>query len=87
MTPNDAELLSTLRAANADSASGIQAVPRIAEIAAVRVVDLDIPFGSMVWLILKWVVASIPALIVLALIGAALGGVFAALMAGVGLSR
>jgi hypothetical protein len=46
----------------------------------VTVVDVQMPFGSMVLFILKWTIASIPALIILTLIGfavaAVLGGVF-----------
>lgn len=41
--------------------------------ATVAVVDLQMPFWSMVWFMVKWVIASIPALIILALI---LGGLF-----------
>jgi hypothetical protein len=44
------------------------------------VVDIQMPFGSMVLFILKWTIASIPALIILTLIGfavaAVLGGIF-----------
>ena len=50
----------------------------------VKVVDLTMPFGSMVVFILKWVIASIPAMIILFLIGAVLaavfGGIFASMM-------
>lgn len=35
---------------------------------AVAVVDLRMPFWSMVWFMVKWVIASIPALIILTLI-------------------
>ena len=54
-----------------------QAAPAQAPHRAVRVsvIDFDMPFGSMVVLMLKWVLASIPALLVL---GAVLG--FLALM-------
>jgi hypothetical protein len=37
--------------------------------APVAVVDLQMPFSSMVWFMVKWVIASIPALIILMLIG------------------
>jgi hypothetical protein len=40
----------------------------------VRVVDLDIPFGSMVFLMLKWMLAAIPALLCLAILWALLMG-------------
>ena len=52
--------------------------------AEVTVVDVQMPFGSMVVFILKWTLASIPALIILAVVGALiaglLGGVLAALV-------
>jgi hypothetical protein len=49
----------------------------------VVVTDIDIPFGSMVVLIIKWAIASIPALILLSILGAIVGilvgGVFSAM--------
>jgi len=39
---------------------------------AVRVVDVDMPFGSMVRFMVKWTIASIPALIILAVLAALL---------------
>lgn len=44
----------------------------------VVVVDVRMPFGSMVVFMVKWTLASIPALIILAVVGA----VLAALLAG-----
>lgn len=48
---------------------------------------VDIPFFSMVWLIFKWSLAAIPAMILLGFLGALLsavgGGVIAALFAAV----
>lgn len=49
----------------------------------VTIVDIDIPFGKMVGIILKWSLASIPAMIllwaiimiVLAIFGGILGGI------------
>lgn len=50
----------------------------------VTVVDVRMPFGSMVVFILKWTLASIPALIILAIIGfavaATFGGIFASMV-------
>ena len=47
-------------------------------------VDVQMPFFTMVLLILKWTLASIPAFIILAILGgivaAVLGGLFAGLM-------
>lgn len=51
---------------------------------SVRIVDVDMPFGSMVKFMVKWAIAAIPALIILmiigALVGTLLGGVTAALL-------
>lgn len=49
--------------------------------ARVSVVDIDMPFGSMVKLLLKWTLAAIPAVLILAAIGLALSGLFVGLMA------
>jgi hypothetical protein len=49
----------------------------------VRVVDIDMPIGSMVVFMIKWAIASIPALLILTFAGmfliALLGGVGAGL--------
>ena len=51
---------------------------------SVRIIDVDMPFGSMVKFMVKWAIAAIPALIILMVIGASvgalLGGVTTALM-------
>ncbi len=46
----------------------------------VRVTDIRMPFGSMVLFMVKWAIASIPALIILVVVGAALWGTAAALL-------
>lgn len=46
--------------------------------ARVEVIDINMPFMSMMLFMVKWALASIPALIVLALVGAAAAGVFTA---------
>lgn len=48
----------------------------------VIVTDIKIPFRSMVVLMVKWAVATIPALIILILIGSITFGVINALMGG-----
>jgi hypothetical protein len=48
----------------------------------VVVTDIKIPFGSMIVLMVKWAVATIPALIILILIGSITVGVLNALMGG-----
>ena len=50
---------------------------------AVVITDIDMPFGSMVRFIVKWVIASIPALIILWIIMALFAGVLALLFGGV----
>lgn len=41
----------------------------------VIIVDIKMPFLSMVVLMVKWIIASIPAIIILMIIGAIVGGV------------
>ena len=49
----------------------------------VTVVDVQMPFGSMVVFILKWTLAAVPAMIILfifaAVMAAVFGGIFASL--------
>ena len=54
--------------------------------AAVRIVDVSMPFGSMVVFMLKWAIASIPATIILAVIFIVVAAVIG-LMFGGGLPR
>lgn len=53
-----------------------------ADYGKVVVTDIEIPFGSMVVLMVKWAVASIPALIILSVTGSITFGVINALMGG-----
>lgn len=46
----------------------------------VRVTDIQMPFGSMVVFMVKWAIASIPALIILVVLGAVLWAFVAALL-------
>ena len=48
----------------------------------VVVTDIKIPFMSMVVLMVKWAVATIPALIILSVIGSILFGLFTGLIGG-----
>ncbi len=41
----------------------------------VTIVDIKMPFLSMVVFMVKWIIASIPAIIILMVIGAIVGGV------------
>jgi hypothetical protein len=52
------------------------------EPAPVRIVDIKMPFGSMVVFMVKWAIAAIPALIILAILGALLSGVLVGLFSG-----
>lgn len=44
----------------------------------VRVTDIRMPFGSMVLFMVKWAIASIPALVILVVVGAVIWGAIAA---------
>jgi hypothetical protein len=48
----------------------------------VRIVDVRMPFGSMVVFMVKWAIAAIPAIIILAIISAVVVGIFSALLIG-----
>ena len=48
----------------------------------VTITDVSMPFGSMVIFIFKWSVASIPALILLIIVGAVFAGIFGGLISG-----
>ena len=50
----------------------------------VEVVNFDIPFGQMIWLTIKWTIAAIPALIVLAVLGAVVAAVLGGTLMGLG---
>jgi hypothetical protein len=52
----------------------------------VSVTDVDMPFLSMVRFMVKWAVASIPALLILAILGAVFWGVLLGFFAGLGSS-
>jgi hypothetical protein len=53
----------------------------------VHIADIDMPFTSMVWFMIKWSVAAVPAFIILAILwtigGALFTGVLAGLLGGV----
>ena len=49
---------------------------------SVRVIDINMPFGSMVAFMVKWAIASIPAFIILIIVGAILAGIAGAVMGG-----
>ena len=51
-------------------------------IVKVEVVNFDIPFVQMIWLMIKWTIAAIPALIVLFVIGAILTAVLGGTLLG-----
>jgi len=50
----------------------------------VVVTDINMPFMSMVIFMVKWVVASIPAFIILSILGAVLTGILGTFMSGMG---
>jgi len=49
----------------------------------VRVVDIKMPFGSMVIFMVKWAIASIPALIILFVLAAIVVGFFGGFLGGI----
>ena len=51
---------------------------------SVRIIDIKMPFGSMVMFMVKWAIAAIPALIILALLGAFVAAFLGALFSGGG---
>lgn len=48
----------------------------------VTIVDIKMPFWSMVVFMVKWTVASIPAILILAVLGAILVGILSGLLGG-----
>ena len=50
----------------------------------VVVTDINMPFMSMVIFMVKWVIASIPAFIILSILGAVLTAILSAFMGGMG---
>jgi hypothetical protein len=50
----------------------------------VVVTDIRMPFGSMVAFMVKWTLASIPALIILVVVAAIIAGVFGSMFTGLG---
>jgi hypothetical protein len=48
----------------------------------VTVVDIKMPFSSMVWFMVKWAVAAIPALTILLVLGALALGLMGAVLPG-----
>jgi len=62
-----------------DLSAPVATTKALANVQAVRITDVDMPIGSMIVLILKFAIASIPAMLLLFILGAMLGGVFAGL--------
>lgn len=54
----------------------------VTEQSKVVVTDIKIPFMSMVVLMVKWAVATLPALIILSVIGSIIFGILTSLMRG-----
>jgi hypothetical protein len=50
------------------------------EVSKVEVTDINMPFLSMVWFMVKWAIASIPAIIILWMLFMMFGGVLTGLM-------
>ena len=74
-TPSTLEIVSLILrdrgeppGANLAGHLSMAAEPQAAELPAVRVVDVQMPFSSMIGFILKWTFAAIPALIIVTLL-------------------
>ena len=48
--------------------------PQLSQPQAVIIKDFDMPFGSIVRLMVKWTIAAIPAIFILCIIAALVGG-------------
>ena len=55
------------------------AEPPTPAVSRVRIIDIDMPFTSMIGFMVKWALASIPALIILAILAAMAFGLFSGL--------
>jgi hypothetical protein len=53
----------------------------------VVVTDIKMPFMSMVIFMIKWAIASIPAIIILTILFMIIGGIFGGLIGGMGMSH
>jgi len=51
--------------------------PTTPPVVEARIVDVTMPFGSMVVFMVKWAIAAIPAIIILAIIGTIVTGMLA----------
>lgn len=58
----------------------------LTETREVTVVDIKMPFWSMVVFMIKWAIASIPALIILAILWTLLAALFGGLLYGINLT-
>jgi hypothetical protein len=77
MGGNDAELDEAHRIVEwTKDKVGTQSPAKVSELQRVTVVDVDISFGSMVWLLIKLSFAAIPAAIIVFLIWLLVGFVF-----------
>ncbi len=62
--------------------AAVAMAPRAAEVGEVTVIDIKMPFLSMVVFMIKWAIAAIPAGIVLAVIGTVLTVLLSGMMGG-----
>lgn len=54
----------------------------VPSIARVSVIDIDMPFGQMIWFMIKLGIAAIPAMLILTFLGAIVAGVVTGVMTG-----
>ena len=61
-------------------------VPPLPPPQRVTVTDVNMTFGSMIVFMIKWALASIPAMLILSLLGGVLGVLFFAVIAALGIA-
>lgn len=64
------------------SASASSSMQRSPTQQSIKISDFDMPFSSMVAFMVKWAIASIPAIIILFVIGMVAAGIFGGVIAG-----
>ena len=78
--PNDAQMCDDCRAAGRSTPPVMTMTAAAAIGQPVRIMDLDMPFGSMVMLLVKISLAAIPATLILLSIGFVAAGLLSALV-------
>lgn len=56
---------------------------KVEDVSTVRIADIRMPFGSMVVFMVKWAIASIPAIIILYVLFVLFGSILSGVVAGI----